>query len=129
MKLISTNTGTQEFKFGDKVFVVNDGKFDDVTAGQAGIVTGEMDYDGEIKVHTVDDYDYFSPEDLNLVGAQKTFTVEVTAAELTVIYTVLGNHTPQEVKELLAEESEEPINEVTAKNLYVTAKQIVKEAA
>lgn len=129
MKLISTNTGTQEFKFGDKVIVVNDGKFDDVTAGQTGIVIGEMYSDGEIKVHTEDDFDYFNPEDLNLVDAQKTFTVEVTAAELTVIYTVIGNHAPQEVKELLAEESEDPSNEAAAKNLYETAKQIVKEAA
>lgn len=57
-----------KFKEGDRVKALADGEYDDVSAGEVGKITDIIvDESFNIEVTTDDEYDYFRPQDLELV--------------------------------------------------------------
>lgn len=90
MKVISKETAPK-VEFGDKVRTKTAGRLRDVLTGTVGVVMSEgVDSDGEVYVRVPDDYDYFKPEDLEVlqkfsgeeIEAEKSVTVELTVTEL-----------------------------------------------
>lgn len=101
MKVISKETSPQ-VEFGDKVRTKVVGHCDDIAAGVTGLVLSQgVDSDGHVRVDTADDYDYFKPEDLEVlqkfsgeeIEAEKSVVVELTVTELKHIVADMGINT------------------------------------
>lgn len=98
MKVISKETAPQ-VEFGDKVRTKVAGSCDDIAAGVTGVVLSQqVDSDGQVRVDTPDDYDYFKPEDLEVlqkfsgeeIEAEKSVVIELTVTELKHIVADMG---------------------------------------
>lgn len=66
---------TPQFKEGDRVKALADGEFRDIKAGEIGVIAdtdaGSIDDQYYIEVTTDDGYDYFRPQDLELVTEEE----------------------------------------------------------
>lgn len=101
MKVISKETAPQ-VEFGDKVRTKVAGTWEDIAAGVTGLVLSQgVDGDGHVRVDTPDDYDYFKPEDLEVlqkfsgeeIEAEKSVVIELTVTELKHIVADMGINT------------------------------------
>lgn len=101
MKVISKETAPQ-VEFGDKVRTKVVGHCEDIAAGVTGLVLSrQVNSDGDVRVDTADDYDYFKPEDLEVlqkfsgeeITQEPTVTVELTVTELKYIVADMGINT------------------------------------
>lgn len=100
MKVISKETEPQ-VEFGDKVRTKAEGRLGDLMPNTVGLVFGELDSDGELRVDTPDDYDYFKPRDLEVlqkfsgeeIEAEKSVVIELTVTELKHIVADMGINT------------------------------------
>ena len=100
MKVISKVTAPK-VEFGDKVRTKVEGRLGDLMPNTVGVVIGELDSDGELRVDIPDDYDYFKPEDLEVlqkfsgeeIEAEKSVVVELTVTELKHIVADMGINT------------------------------------
>src|SRR5690606_26408942 len=64
---------TPKFKEGDRVKALADGEFSDVIEGEIGTINSiieDEDVSYNIAVKTSDDYDYFRPQDLELIAEE-----------------------------------------------------------
>lgn len=108
-------------EFGDKVKVLANGRCSDLHVGDVGVVAIAYDSDGEVKVYTEKDYDYFRPEQLEVlskltgesVESTETITVEMTESELDILKRSLGEVSFQGSYELY-NQADEILQEVTA---------------
>lgn len=90
MKVISKETAPT-VEFGDKVRTKTAGRLQDLLTGTVGVVTSEgVDSDGEVAVRVPADYDFFKPEDLEVlqkfsgeeIEVEKPATVELTVDDI-----------------------------------------------
>src|SRR5690606_15476570 len=70
---------TPKFKEGDRVKALANGQFGDVIEGEIGTIVDFIEDDVDsynIEVKTADDYDYFRPQDLELIAEEENTKLE-----------------------------------------------------
>lgn len=138
MKVISKAT-TPKVEFGDKVRTKAEGRLGDLMPNTVGVVLGELDSDGELRVDTPDDYDYFKLEDLEVLqkfsgeysATEKSVTVELTVTELKHVVADMGINSTANTQrglEILGFRSSE-MNSVVAQKVYSDLKDLLMEVA
>lgn len=138
MKVISKETAPK-LEFGDKVRAKTAGRLKDLLTGTIGVVTSEgVDGDGEVAVRVPDDYDFFKPEDLEVLQkfsgeeaeTEKSVTVEFTVTELKHVVADMGINTFADTErglEMLGFNSE--MNAAVAQRTYSDLKDLLMEVA
>ena len=138
MKVISKETAPK-IEFGDKVRTKTAGRLQDLLTGTVGVVTSEgVDSDGEVAVRVPADYDFFKPEDLEVlqkfsgeeIEAEKSVTVELTVTELEYIVADMGINTYESTQRglaMLGLNSE--MDHAVAQRTYSDLKDLLMEVA
>lgn len=138
MKVISKETAPQ-VEFGDKVRTKVVGEFDDVSAGVIGVInSSKPDYNGHVRVDTPDEYDYFKPENLEVlqkfsgeaIEAEKSVVVELTVTELKRIVADMGINTGADTQrglEVIGFSAD--MNHAVAQKVYSDLEDLLMEVA
>ncbi|WP_301389670.1 hypothetical protein [Enterococcus entomosocium] len=138
MKVISKETAPT-VEFGDKVRTKVAGSYGDIEAGVTGVILSrQANSDGHTRVDTADNYDFFKPEDLEVlhkfsgeeVEAEKTVTVEFTVTELMHVVADMGINSIANTErglEMLGFNSE--MNAAVAQRTYSDLKDLLMEVA